>query len=57
MHGNVGEWCRDWYQFDFQYTTDPTGPITVEQPRGVFRGGCWAPSANKCRSAIREKIK
>jgi len=51
MHGNVSEWCQDWYG---QYTgdaTDPTGPASGSGR--VMRGGCWGSCARFCRSAHR----
>ena len=54
MHGNVLEWCSDWFSVPKPGdVADPKGP-----PYGSFkllRGGCWFFYESDCRSAYRLK--
>lgn len=57
MHGNVREWCSDWYDEDY-YSESPTNDPenkTVSSHR-VNRGGSWDCSAGFCRSANRSRF-
>ncbi len=51
MHGNVWEWCADWYDAELQGGVDPSGPASGSFR--VLRGGCWDGNADHCRAAGR----
>ena len=56
MHGNVLEWCQDWWAKRLPGGTvvDPQGPLGAGL---VYRGGCyaldWGTTPGDCRSAVR----
>jgi len=55
MHGNVSEWCSDWYSMKYYAhspKTDPQGPDSKFDR--VVRGGNWGASPQFCRSAFRD---
>jgi uncharacterized protein (TIGR02996 family) len=56
MHGNITEWCRDWFSDGYDSTEpriDPAGP--QKGTMRLLRGGAWYSQADLCRSPHRAR--
>ncbi len=54
MHGNVNQWCQDWYDFNYYRKSARNDPLneTASEMR-VLRSGSWGSYPGICRSANR----
>ncbi len=58
MHGNVMQWCQDWFDegyYAISPVPDPTGPMT-----GMFRvvrGSSWLDTESRCRASTRNAFR
>jgi formylglycine-generating enzyme required for sulfatase activity len=54
MHGNVSEWCSDWYSKGYYADSPGVNPVGPKEGEvRVIRGGSWYSTGTECRAARR----
>jgi serine/threonine protein kinase/formylglycine-generating enzyme required for sulfatase activity len=57
MHGNVGQWCQDWYNKDYYANSPKKDPQCQNNGENrVWRGGYWGSNPGFCRAACRAQF-
>ena len=57
MHGDVLEWCADYYDAKYYGNAAKKDPENATKSNDrVFRGGSWSDNAGECRAAVRERL-
>ncbi len=57
MHGNILEWCRDAWDGQASYVSDPiSNPENTTGGLSIVRGGCWFYPPERCRAAQRQGL-
>jgi len=60
LHGNVLEWCQDWWHDSYEGAPEDGSawltPVEGEEERRVLRGGSWYYDPEGCRSAVRGRL-
>ena len=61
MHGNVSEWCRDYYRSELSGGVDPFPSGVIKEGEKVIRGGAWGNepvfvrAANRYRNSLDDR--
>jgi formylglycine-generating enzyme required for sulfatase activity len=57
MHGNVGQWCADYYDGKYYQNSDKKDPLnSTKSDARLLRGGSWLLQARYCRAASRNRL-